>query len=211
MAIGQVVMDYAAKGMESAWLVRLRWRRRGAWLWPAFVATVLLDGLIAHELPMVGTGQSVYAGLVVGLILNVLAVLFCSRPGAMLLRRVRPDLPTPVARNYAGATGVMLVSAGLLVAGVLHRSSIIDQQRVLADVTARAEAYIGARAPAAFRAMALHTDTFTIQEGLVYRTCVPSRDGRRTYCVIVKPKLPLASSVVFAGYEPNWLFAQGAG
>jgi hypothetical protein len=27
--------------------------------------------------------------------------------------------------------------------------------------------------------------------------------------VIVKPRLPLASSVVFDGYEPNWLFAEG--
>jgi hypothetical protein len=196
--------------MESAWLTRMRWRRRGAWLWPAFVVTVLLDGLIAHELPMIGQGQSVYGGLLAGLILNVLAVLFLCRPGGILLRRVRPDLPMAVARNYAGAMAVILVSAALVTAGLLHRSTIVDQQRTLEDVVARAEAFIGARAPAAFRANAAHTDTFTIQAGSVYRTCVPSRDRRRTYCVIVKPKLPLAGSVVFGGYEPNWLFAEGA-
>jgi hypothetical protein len=196
--------------MESARLARLRWRWRGAWLWPAFVVTVLLDGLIVHELPMLGDRQSVYGGLLAGLILNVLAVLFCSRPGGMLLRRVRPDLPMTVARNYAGATAVVLVSSALVVAGLVHRSTIIDRQRTLEDVVARAEAFIGARAPAAFRANAAHTDTFTIQAGLVYRTCVPSVDRRRTYCVIVKPKLPLDRSVVFGGYEPNWLFAQGA-
>ena len=27
--------------------------------------------------------------------------------------------------------------------------------------------------------------------------------------MIVKPKLSLARSVVFDGYEPNWLFAEG--
>jgi len=27
--------------------------------------------------------------------------------------------------------------------------------------------------------------------------------------VIVKPHLPLQRSVVFDGYEPNWLFAEG--
>jgi hypothetical protein len=43
----------------------------------------------------------------------------------------------------------------------------------------------------------------------MYRTCVPNGDGRRSYCVIVKPRLPLARSVVFAGYEPNWLFSEG--
>jgi hypothetical protein len=196
--------------MESAWLARLRWRRRGAWLWPAFVATLLFDAVIAHELPMVGKGQSVYGGLLAGLIFNVLALLFCSLPGALLLRHFRPDLPMTVARNYAGATAVLLVSAGLMVAGLVHRSTIIHERRMLADVVARAEAYIGARAPAPFRANAAHTDTFTIQAGSVYRTCVPSRDGRRTYCVIVKPRVPFAQSVVFSGYEPNWLFAQGA-
>jgi hypothetical protein len=196
--------------MQSAWLARLRWRQRGAWLWPTFVVTVLLDGVIVHELPMIGDRQSVYGGLLAGLILNVLAVLFCSRPGGMLLRRVRPDLPDGVARNYAGAAAVLVVSAGILGIGLLHRSTILDRQRMLDDVVARAEAYIGDRAPAAFRVNAAHTDTFTIQAGSVYRTCVPSSNGRRTYCVIVKPKLPLAQSVVFAGYEPNWLFAEGA-
>ncbi|HEY2259063.1 MAG TPA: hypothetical protein VGH45_05095 [Solirubrobacteraceae bacterium] len=197
--------------MQPAWLARLRWRQRGAWLWPTFVVTVLLDGAIVHELPMIGDRQSVYGGLLAGLILNVLAVLFCSRPGAMLLRRRRPDLPMGVARNYAGTTAVLLVSAAILGVGLLHRPTIDAQQRMLDEVVARAEAYIGDRAPAAFRADASHTDTFTILAGSLYRTCVPSRDGRRTYCVIVKPRLPLAQSVVFAGYEPNWLFAQGVG
>ena len=32
---------------------------------------------------------------------------------------------------------------------------------------------------------------------------------KQSYCVIVKPRLPLDRSVVFTGYEPNWLFAEG--
>lgn len=202
-------MGVRSDRMETAWLARLRWRQRGAWLWPTFVVTWLLDGFIAHELPTLGDRESFYGGLVVGLILNVLAVLFCSRPGAILLRRMRPDLPMGVARNYAGAGAVLLVSAGLLAVGLVHRPTITAQERMLSDVTARAEAFIGDRAPATFRVEAAHTDTYIIQAGAVYRTCVPSQDGRRTYCVIVKPKLPFAQSVVFGGYEPNWLFAQG--
>ncbi len=57
--------------------------------------------------------------------------------------------------------------------------------------------------------MAGHTDTYTIQAGQIYRTCVPDRTRTRTYCVIVKPRMPLTESVVFAGYEPNAVFAQG--
>ena len=51
--------------------------------------------------------------------------------------------------------------------------------------------------------------TLTIEAGRVYRSCVLSVDGRRAFCVIVRPRLPLASSVRFDGYEPNSVFAQG--
>ena len=45
----------------------------------------------------------------------------------------------------------------------------------------------------------------------MYRTCVISVDHRRTYCVIVRTWLPFQSSVSFAGYESNDVFAQGTG
>jgi hypothetical protein len=196
--------------MEGARLARLRWRQRGAWLWPTFVVTTVLDAAVVHALPILGDRQSFFGGLLAGLILNELAVLFCSRPLGGLLRRRRADLPVGVARNYAGTWAVSGVSAGLLCLGLLHHPSIVREQRTLDDAIVRAEAFIGDHAPATFRANTSHTDTFTIQAGWVYRTCVPSRDGTRTYCVIVKPKLPLARSVIPAGYEPNSIFAQGA-
>lgn len=195
--------------MEGAWLHRWRWRWRGALLWPAFVITALLDGVIAHERPFLGDRQSIYGGLLGGLILNLLAVLFLSRGLGWLLRRHRGDMPQPVARNYGGTFAVLGVSALLLVIGLLRHGAIVDGRALLRDAVVRAEAYIGDHAPAAFRVNATRTDTFTIQAGQLYRTCVPSQDGRRDYCVIVKPQLPLERSVVFAGYEPNWLFAEG--
>jgi hypothetical protein len=195
--------------MEGARLARLRWRQRGAWLWPTFIVATVLDAVIVHALPILGDRQSFFGGLLGGLILNELAVLFGSRPLGSLLRRRRADLPVGVARNYAGTFAVSLVSVAMLCLGLLHHPSIMQEQRTLDDAITRAEAFIGDHAPAAFRVNAEHTDTFTIQPGSVYRTCVPSRDGTRTYCVIVKPQLPLAQSVTFAGYEPNEVLAQG--
>ena len=174
-----------------------------------FIATALLDGFIAQTRPFIGDRQSIAGGVLAGLILNLLAVLFISRPLGALLRRRRPDLPVMVARNYAGTFAVLLVSAGLAGAGLARHPSILQRQRALADAITRAEAFIGDHAPATFRANARHTDTFTIEAGAVYRTCASSQDDRRSYCVIVKPRLPLARSVVFDGYEPNWLFAEG--
>lgn len=196
--------------MDGALLARARWRWRGAWLWPAFVATALLDGVIAGARPFLGDRQSFVGGVLAGLILNLVAVLVCSRPFGALLRRRRPDLPSAIARNYGGTVAVLLVSAGMLAVGLARHDSIVGTQRTLRDAVVRAEAYIGDHAPASFRADATRTDTFTIQTGVAYRTCALSEDGRRSYCVIVKPRLPLDRSVVFDGYEPNSIFSLGA-
>ncbi len=195
--------------MEATWIARARWRWRGAWLWPTFVVAAFADGVIAVVRPFVGDRQSLAGGVLAGLVLNLLAVLFCSRGFGLLLRRRRGDMPVGVARNYGGTAAVMLVSAGLLAAGLARHEGIVANQHALRDAIVRAVAYIGDHAPQTFRANAQRTDTFTLQAGTMYRTCAPSQDGRRTYCVIVKPREPFERSVVFDGYEPNWLFAEG--
>jgi hypothetical protein len=195
--------------MQSAWLARLRWRSRGAWLWPTFIVVTILDAVIVHSLPLAGDSQTLFGGIVFALVFNVLAVLLLSRPLGALLRRRRTDMPVGVARNYGGTLAVALVTAAMLGGGLLHHSTLIGDQRALRDAIVRAEAYIGDRAPSPFRQMATHPDTYTIQAGALYRTCVPNRAGTRTYCVIVKSNLPMAQSVVFGGYEPNSVFAAG--
>ncbi|HEX3975874.1 MAG TPA: hypothetical protein VHW96_06390 [Solirubrobacteraceae bacterium] len=195
--------------MEAAWIARARWRWRGALLWPTFIVAAILDGVIASVRPFVGDRQSLAGGVLAGLVLNLLAVLFCSRGLGLLLRRRRGDMPVGVARNYAGTLAVALVSAGLLAVGLARHEGIVENRQAMRDATVRAVAYIGDHAPQTFRANAQRTDTFTIQAGTVYRACALSQDGKHSYCVIVKPRLPLERSVVFDGYEPNWLFAEG--
>jgi hypothetical protein len=197
--------------MEGAWLVRMRWRQRGAWLWPTFVVATLVDGVIGHALPLAGETQTLLAGLLAGLVLNLIAVLLLSRPLGSLIRRGRGELPVAIARNYAGTCAVLLVTAAVLALGLIHRPQIAAEERALNDALSRAEAWIGDRAPAPFRDNLEHMDTFTIEPGSVYRTCVPSPDGTRSYCVIVKEQLPFARSVSFGGYESNSEFAQGTG
>jgi hypothetical protein len=197
--------------MEAGWLVRLHWRRRGAWLWPVFVTMTVVDAGIGHALPPVGESQSVPAAALGGLVLNLLGVLLLSRPVGAVLRRVRPDLPSVVARNYGGTGVVLAVSAAVLSAGLAHHASVVSAENALRDATARAEAWMGDRAPAEFRRNVQQLNTYAIQPGSVYRTCAPSADRSRSYCVIVRTHLPFARSVRFAGYEPNSVFATGLG
>lgn len=196
--------------MEAAWLHRARWRWRGALLWPTFVVAAVADAVIAHAWPMAGDRESLTAGLLVGLIFSLLAVVLGSRPLGALVRRVRPDMPATVARNYAGTFAVAFVTAAILVLGLVHRAAIARSDAILHEAVARAVAYIGFRAPAEFRANAQQTDTLVIQQDAIYRVCVAGKHGR-WYCVVVKPALPVARSVVPAGSEPNSLLAQGTG
>lgn len=197
--------------MDGVWLARMRWRRRGAWLWPTFMAMTLVDAVIGHLLPPAGQTQTLFAAALLGLLANLVAVVLLSRPLGVLLRKLRPDFPVVVARNYAGTAAILFVSAALLVAGLLHRPTIVSERQAMDDAIVRAQAYIGDRAPAEFRRNVALTNTYAIQPGAIYRVCVPSVDGRRTYCVVVKTQLPFERSVSFSGYEPNSMFALGTG
>lgn len=205
-------------GARPAWLsrtraryVRMRWRRAGAWLWPSFVALIVIDGVVGHLLPPAGTSQTLYAAALLGLVVNVIAVILLSRPLGMLLRRVRPEVPAVVARDYAGTCVVFAVAASLLIVGLAHRPQIETRQRDTADAIARAQAWIGDRAPDTFRRNLQFVSLLAIVPGTIYRACVPSVDGTRSYCVIVNRDLPFQNSVTFSGYEPNSVLDAGTG
>jgi hypothetical protein len=195
--------------MDAAWIARARWRWRGAWMWPAFVVTAIADGVIGHALPVNPPRQSVAAGLVVGLVLNLLCIVVLSAPVGALLRRLRPDLPVMIARNYAGTLLVALVTAGFVGVGLAERSAIAHDSATLRDAVVRAAAYIGEHAPSEFRANADRADAIAIVQGSMYRVCVWNQAHSRDYCVIVDEHLPFGRSVRPAGSEPNATLERG--
>jgi hypothetical protein len=195
--------------MDLWWLVRARWRLLGAWMWPAFVVLGIADGVLGHLLPVAGDSESVVGGIVVGLIFNLVVVVLLARPLGMLLRRVRGDLPAPIARNYGGTIAIVLVTAVFVAIGLAHHPQITSDRSVMHDAVVRASAYIGDHAPAQFRVDASRLDTVVIQPGSVYRSCVANPRGTRDYCVIVDENRPAARSVVPAGSEPNATLARG--
>ncbi|MBV9197149.1 MAG: hypothetical protein JO168_23690 [Solirubrobacterales bacterium] len=197
--------------MERGWVGRMRWRRRGAWLWPAFAAATVADAVLGHELPPLGETETLAAAALGALVLNLLGVILLSWPVGLLVRRFRGDLPMLIARDYAGTIVVAGVTVVLLAAGLAHHARVLADERAMTDAISRAQAWIGDRAPARFRSNVQYVSTFAIQPGSIYRACVPSVDGRQTYCVIVDTTRPFPGGVRFGGYEPNSLFSEGVG
>jgi hypothetical protein len=202
-------MNSARLSDTRARLVRLRWRRAGAWLWPSFIVFTVADGVVGHNLPPAGSTESLTAAGLLGLVLNLLGVLLLSRPIAWLLRRARGDLPTIVARDYGGTLVVLALSATLLLAGELHRPAIRASEHEMQDAVARAQAFIGDRAPGEFRRNLQVVSLLAIQAGTIYRACVPNVQNTKSYCVIVDRSKRLDQSVRFSGYEPNATLASG--
>jgi hypothetical protein len=173
------------ESIEPLWPARLRWRMRGAWLWPAFFGFTLLDGILLALLPPYEGGPSGPVGgwLLAGFA-NLLLIAVCAPLLAFALRRrVRPDLPQLIATDYVGALLCAGLAAVILVAGLLHRPAIAAEHDRKAAATAVVGAYLHAHArdwepglPA--------LDLLRLQEDL-YRACVPGTDPARWLCLFV--------------------------
>src|SRR5436190_13678324 len=112
---------FYAVAMESTWVTRLRWRMRGAWMWPTFAALTAFDALLLHARPIAGDDTSLLEGVLLAGFFNLVAIaVVAPMVGAVVRRRWRPDLPKAVAHDYAGTTLLPLVSLGLLAGGLAH-------------------------------------------------------------------------------------------
>ena len=192
--------------MERVWASRLRWRLRGAWLAPLLAGSTVCDALLIHYRPLAGDERTApVAALLLASFLNLVAVAALAPFLAMALRRVRPDLPTVVARDRSGVALVLLVTAGLLAGGLLHHGTVVRNADALADAHARAVAWIGTHAPAAFRRHVELSDTVAVVPGTLYRTCAPDPAHSRAWCVVVHPH----GRVRRDGGTPNATFQAG--
>jgi hypothetical protein len=169
---------------DSLWLTRVRWRMRGAWLWPSFIVLTLAEGIALEVLPVTGAGPG---GVVPGVLLAGFANLFCVAViapfAARRLRRRRPDLPRVIADNYAGTALLCALATAMLVLGLVHRPSVVAEQDARRAQFGAVHDYVAAQAPE-YRAGIALADAMRLEEDL-YRTCVPGPDPKRWLCLFV--------------------------
>jgi len=167
-----------------AGLRRLRWRLRGALLWPAFAVLTATDAAIMHWLPIAGEGTGWIPGLLLSGCLNIAGVALLGSLGGLALRRVRPSLPKVVADDYAGTVVLGLLALAFLTAGLVHRPELAGDRDALRAQAQAVHRWVQANGDAFMRAHVDRADTLRVDRDL-YRTCVPSPALRRYDCLIV--------------------------
>lgn len=162
----------------------MRWRLRGAWLWPAFLVLTVLEMGLLHWLPIAGAGSGWIAALLLAGCLNVIAIAVVGGLGGVALRRLRGDLPKVVADDYAGLAALGVVGAAFLVAGLVHRPELNADRKAFALQSMAVRLWVEAHGDAFTRAHVNGADSVLIDRDL-YRTCVPGPDPKRWLCLVV--------------------------
>jgi hypothetical protein len=185
---------------ERFWTSRLRWRLRGAWMWPAFVALTVADGVVLHLLPPLRFGFSeiglpLVAGILIATFSNLvlvgavapwLARRLVERRAGDRARPVPPQAMREVMADRIGTGLLALGFVGVLASGVAS-IPLINGETDARNRAARAlVTYVQARAPAEIRANNNQgaVETERLADGY-FRSCIPFRDRRRWWCVFI--------------------------
>jgi hypothetical protein len=196
--------------MERARWTRLRWRLRGAWLWPAFAALTLADGLLLNALPVWGQGPNgLLPGVLIAGFLNLILIAAGAPLLSRLLRRRRPDLPRAIATDYAGTALVLALGAGLLIAGLANHGDVAAERDARDRQFAAVVRYVGAQAPE-YHAGLARADTIRLEPDM-YRTCLPGRDPKRWLCLFVDTGQEPAGITRDTDAAPNHVYKQHGG
>jgi hypothetical protein len=195
-------------GSDRMWPARLRWRLRGAWMWPAFVTFTVLDGVLIHLQPLAGDGTGLVPGLILAFFFNLVAVAVLAPIAGAVVRRWRPDLPRMVANDYAGTALIVVVAAAVFAVGLAHRPAAEEERDDFAAQSAAVHRYVVAKAPLPYGANLDRADTLQLESDL-YRTCVPGPDPRRALCLFVTTDQSPPGVRRDPNNEPNESFARG--
>jgi hypothetical protein len=185
---------------ERFWASRLRWRLRGAWMWPVFIAATLADGFVLHELPPLRFGFSeVGLTLVAGIIIATFGNLILIGAIAPWLARrlvmrqqatpggaVSPEALREVTADRVGTALLLLGFVGVLASG-LASLPLINGETDDRNRAARALVdYVQVHAPAEIRRNQDRGAVETARLGDGYfRSCIPFDDRDRSYCVFI--------------------------
>jgi hypothetical protein len=182
-------------------------------MWPTFIAVTLLDGLILHLLPPIGTGVDLIPGILIATFANLFLV---GAVAPWLARRVKErqaaagqtTVPRQAMREVtADRIGTVLLAVGFF--GVLA-SGLASIPLINGETDARNRAakalvtYVDAHAPTQIQRTADEgaVETERLADGY-FRSCVPFADRRRYWCVFIDTNRHPTRVLKDRSEEPN--------
>ena len=179
---------------ERFWTRRLRWRLRGATVWPAFVVTTLLNGLILDLLPPVATtGLNYLEGVLIATFGNLFLVgalaPFLSKRLAQRGQVASAAGTTPVveAELLRDRVGTALLAAGVaasLASGLANRPLIVSETQASEQNAEVVRDYVNHSGDEELRRNLETANTIRLGEGY-FRTCIARDDRSRLVCLLV--------------------------
>ena len=177
---------------QRFWPARLRWRLRGATMWPAFAVITLIDGVLLHELPPVGTGIDLIPALLLATFGNIVLVGVLA---PWLARRTLAGRPAPADGPPAQArfevlvdrigTGLLLVSvAAVIAAGLAAKPAVVSETKATEENAKAVRDYVLHSGDAELMRNLETANTIRLADGY-FRTCIARDQRGRFRCFFV--------------------------
>jgi hypothetical protein len=178
---------------EVFWTRRLRWRLRGALMWPAFAIFTIGDGLLLHFLPPNRTGVRLIPAFIIasfanlfllGAVSNWIARRLVARERRVHEHERRDPLPPEVILDRTATILLSLASIGLFVAGLGNRPVIVSETNATHEAAIRASNFVEAHGTPQAKANLEDANTRRLAEGY-FRVCVNLNNRARAFCMFV--------------------------
>jgi hypothetical protein len=174
---------------ERFWPARIRWRLRGAWMWPSFIAATLVDGVILNRLPPVREGYDLIAGILIATFVN-LALIGALAP--WLARRMwkrrpaaepgaPPKAQLEVLTDRIGTALLVASVVGLLAAGLAARPVVVAETEEKERAAEELYRYVAAHGTEELRRNVEASDMERLAAGY-FRACIPHDDRESRTC-----------------------------
>jgi hypothetical protein len=173
---------------ERFWTSRLRWRLRGALLWPAFAVLTLIDGLLLHWLPPIRTGVDVVPGLLLATFGNLVLV---GAVAPLLTRRLvrRGETPREVLLDRVGAALLVAGLAGVIASGLATRPLVVSETEATQRAAEALHHVVQHSGNAELVRNEETANSVRFSDG-TFRICIAHDDRRRFFCFFVDPRQP---------------------
>jgi hypothetical protein len=178
---------------EVFWARRLRWRLRGALMWPVFTLLTVGDGFLLHYLPPNRTGVKLIPAFIIASFANLfllgaiapwIARRLLARERLAHAAEGRDPLPPEVMLDRTASVLLSLAAIGLLAAGLGNRPVIVSETNATHEAATRAQAYVQAHGTPEAKANLEDANTYRLANDY-FRVCVNLNDRSKAFCMLI--------------------------